>query len=367
MERLKKIYIIVSANFFLLILLLIGTEILLQIVYRIRYGEYLFATKTINSEIFEIHPYLVGRLKASVQVEKDSQFVTTTHFHTRWTGASEDQGKIRIAVLGGSTTFGTGVSDKDSWPALLQQVLGEKYAITNFGFPGYSTAENIIQMALVVPEKKPHFVLFYEGWNDISNYHYSNKSYDYYEHGIRQYKNLDIQIDLNSFLKNMFAITWFIDKLKGKYMADITEIELFDKPDIFIDEIYKKNLKILRVLSHNINAFPIFIPQILNYTAFEKRNSYSNWTPNIKDSSMSILMRHLNSQMIQICSKNENKCAVLSEVLHEKWSADDFVDDGHFSRLGGEKFAKIIAHYLHRIGSVSGEKIKNLDSLITSQ
>ena len=58
---------------------------------------------------------------------KDGKKIETTTINTRWTGApknSEDQ--IRIAVLGGSSTFCTGVTDADSWPAQLQSIVCRK-------------------------------------------------------------------------------------------------------------------------------------------------------------------------------------------------------------------------------------------------
>lgn len=83
--------------------------------------------------------------------------ITSTDIHTRWTEApADDQNVISVAVLGGSTTFGTRVTDADSWPALLQDMLGDGYAVTNYGVSGYSTAEAIIQMALIVPETEPN-------------------------------------------------------------------------------------------------------------------------------------------------------------------------------------------------------------------
>jgi hypothetical protein len=49
-------------------------------------------------------------------------------------------------------------------------------------------------MALIVPEKRPHIVIFLEGWSDIRNYHEKELGADYYSHGIRQYGNLQLSI-----------------------------------------------------------------------------------------------------------------------------------------------------------------------------
>lgn len=247
-------------------------------------------TKLEKNNIFEKYPYLVGRLKASTEVIFNQKKITTTDHYTRWTGAHPyDENLIRVGVFGGSTTFGTEVTDEDSWPALLQQKLGNKYAVINFGVPGYSTAENIIQMALIAPEKHPHIVIFYEGWNDIKNYHEKQLGVDYFSHGISQNRNLGFsslysQVEDDLFEGN-YAFFWIIDKIKNRIKEleskeqkhKIDSINLFETPDKFVDSIYSRNLRTLKLLARNINAYPIFIPQILNYEKFDSDEGSHVW------------------------------------------------------------------------------------------
>lgn len=46
--------------------------------------------------------------------------------------------KIRVACIGDSITYGAGVKDrqKDAYPALLQEMLGDRYQVLNYGLPG---------------------------------------------------------------------------------------------------------------------------------------------------------------------------------------------------------------------------------------
>jgi len=60
----------------------------------------------------------------------------------------------RVAVLGDSTTFGYGVSDDESYPAVLEALLNDRdpdhsYQVLNFGVAGYGTTEE----ALVLEHK----------------------------------------------------------------------------------------------------------------------------------------------------------------------------------------------------------------------
>lgn len=48
------------------------------------------------------------------------------------------QKRVKVASVGNSITFGTGIEqpEKNSYPAQLQQLLGDKYEVANFGKPG---------------------------------------------------------------------------------------------------------------------------------------------------------------------------------------------------------------------------------------
>lgn len=302
---------------------------------------------SVKSKIFERHPYLVGRPQSDVAVRHDNKTIKTTNFHTRWTGGNDDDGSlIRVAILGGSTAFGTRVTDEDSWPALLQQKLGKRFSVINYGVPGYSTAEAIIQMALIVPEKKPHIVIFYEGWNDIRNYHEKELGADYYGHGMGQYGNLGIPISQQN-NGYAFATAWLIDWIKYSIKKPSeNSVEIYADPDVFVDKIYLRNLKTLKLLAEHINAFGIFIPQVLNYANFQGKNGSNEWSRHIKNDAMPILMERFNSHMKELCPQNKSNCTILSEISNEKWLPEDFVDEGHLSRKGGLKFSEIVAQLI---------------------
>jgi acyl-CoA thioesterase-1 len=57
-----------------------------------------------------------------------------------FTTAAQDApgGKTRVACVGDSITFGAGIKDRarNSYPAQLQQMLGERYDVRNFGVSG---------------------------------------------------------------------------------------------------------------------------------------------------------------------------------------------------------------------------------------
>jgi hypothetical protein len=317
---------------------------------------------TMKEQVFELHPFLVGRPQKNIRVDNKNKTITTTDIHTRWTGApTDDQNSIRIAVLGGSTAFGVAVTDADSWPALLQNTLDKGYSVINYGVPGYSTAEAIIQMALIVPDSSPQIVLFYEGWNDIRNYHDGNLGPDYFDHGMRQYGNLKIPVKFGNNHEPLFtrlvqisAIFKFANIIaqmlpQRPQSHPHTNREVYRTPDPFVDKIYLRNLKTLKTLAQNIGAKVIFIPQVLNYADFKGKKKSRGWSAHIEDDAMPGLLDRFNSIMNHICLPKEPNCIVLNEVSTERWDPSDFVDDGHFSRAGGVKFSTIVSKYIRKM------------------
>jgi len=379
MNRFFTIYINIATICFLLIGIEVAGHIGFYLIkgypvweYRVFYGnapnETLIAWAHGEHEtLFEHHPYLVGSLKANARLE-DRVNITITDTKTRWTGAQGgDSRQIKIAILGGSTTFGTGVSDEDSWPALLQEQLGKDYYVINFGTPGYSTAEAIIQMALIIPESQPDIVIFYEGWNDIRLYHDPNFSADYASHGLMQMTNLRVPITNelnNSFFQkfervsSIFRFSRWVSEKISPVGGSWKELGMTSS-DARVDRVYQRNLETLRVLTDRIGAHAIFVPQIINYDYHidEERKKYSSiWTPRINNGAMPALMDRFNGLMTNACDGDtKGRCSVATQVEDVNWRAGEkdwaFVDDGHFSREGGEVFADVLVQIIKKVTS----------------
>ncbi|HKQ32244.1 MAG TPA: hypothetical protein VJV40_03495, partial [Thermodesulfobacteriota bacterium] len=203
-----------------------------------------------------------------------------------------------------------------------------------------------------VPELRPQFVVLYEGWNDIHNYHVPDLGEDYYTDGMKQYEILGIPIKEESKfwgkLYQVTAIGRLAVKIKRALMgSDVQPCPEYDTPDEFVDKIYLRNLETLKLLSEHIAPYTIFVPQVLNYRVFRKKEKLdactSSWSTHVKNSAMPRLMDRFNKIMQSVCAHDDPKCIFGYEVLQVNWEPDDFVDEGHFTRKGGEKFADQIS------------------------
>lgn len=85
-----------------------------------------------------------------------------------------DGGKA-VYCFGGSTTFGVGVTDNETYPSYLQEYLNSSslhsWSVYNFGCPAYfSTQERILFAQLLLDEFKPDWAVFLDGVNEFQNY-----------------------------------------------------------------------------------------------------------------------------------------------------------------------------------------------------
>ena len=78
---------------------------------------------------------------------------------------------FRIFAVGGSTTFGVGVNDNETWPVYLQQKfdqieLGVEVEIINFGMGNANTRSEVNLIKDKILFLNPDLIIMYDGWGD---------------------------------------------------------------------------------------------------------------------------------------------------------------------------------------------------------
>lgn len=355
---------VLAINVLVLCLLVGLVELAGQAYFRVTHGtslasaaeDYAEAARA-SATVFERHPYLVARPKASISVTERGLTISTTPIHTRATGRTPPApGATTVAVVGGSTTFGTRVTDADSWPWLLQEQLGEKFAVINYGVPGYTTAENIVQMALLVPEAQPRIVVFYEGWNDIRNYHWPGFEPDYVNHGLTQFDTLIPTARDRTTLWGRLARYSYVAGLVARVLGtplDAAPAPPSRVPDPDVDRIYVRNLQTLKMLARRFGMSALFVPQVINEPNFAATGVSRSWTPYIEDAAVPGLLRSFNALMAGICEPGAPDCVFVDGPLSTAWDGNDFVDEGHLSRRGGQKLAALVAARITQLAAAS--------------
>ncbi len=122
------------------------------------------------------HPYSAYTCKPGYRTGSDSR-QQVSHNSLGWRGPettwSKPEGLTRIVCVGGSSTYGEGVSsDENTWPAQLEQLLENgsphsQFEVINLGVPGYTTFESLARFATVGVELKPDVVVIYHSLSDV--------------------------------------------------------------------------------------------------------------------------------------------------------------------------------------------------------
>ena len=81
---------------------------------------------------------------------------------------------FRIFAVGGSTTYGSGVTNDESWPAHLQQIIdkkitGKKIEVINAGIPGADTNGELKAIKQKLVGLSPDLIIMFDGWNDFAH------------------------------------------------------------------------------------------------------------------------------------------------------------------------------------------------------
>lgn len=343
----------IKINLLIFIGLVLFLELAGQFAFRIKNGRWLFVNKEIQlrAQVFEEHPYLSVGLKKNVAIDfgngGEYELVKTTEIGTRYTGADlSDTTLIRIACIGGSTTFCTGVSDEDSWPAILQRRLGKKYAVINYGVPSYNTIEGLIQMALYVPEMKPDIVVFHQGTNDLYNYYLEDNYPDYRFHAEHVMPSALLARKKHEsafeWLSRHSGIFWITSGISARFRKPVIP-EKRSEPDPLVDHIFKRNLNNMLALADNIPAKSIFIGQVKN--PFHDNKDDNPWAFRVKPELVLPFMARMNTMAAEICAQ-DSACSYYDFMKTIPWKPEHFWDSMHLTKEGNELFADRLAEVI---------------------
>ncbi len=333
----------------LVVLCLVLTEAACAIAYRWQSGFWSHEDNVnLNRHMFEKHPYMVGKTKKNAHIKRDSllYFHNSLGYRGDEFEPNKEVGTIRIVTIGGSTTYGVGVNNEDTWPFQLEQELGEPFEVINLGIPGHSSAENLIQTALLLSDLQPDLAIYHIGLNDIRNTNIHNLKSDYSNyHAATLYNSLGLCNEQTApmlatvrMMITLFQKTGVLESCPGQ------QVTVQIKPHKGVDDraisLYVRNLKSIVALCHTQEIIPLFAPQILLEEVL-KTGDYSWWVPYIPTDEIDDVLNAYNQAMKTVADSSQAFYSDSFDKHH--WEAEDFVDLSHFNAEANQKMANLLA------------------------
>jgi lysophospholipase L1-like esterase len=163
-------------NIFVIAFSILLSLLLLEIGLRIWFGtrgseqervRYLYSRAEIDAQIAQ----LVGVPYLNYTLNPAMDDVNARGVRGELVTIPKPDGVFRILTLGGSTTYGHGLTADEAYPAQLQRILREEYGyasveVVNLGVPGYASLDSLVQLATRGLAHQPDLILVYDGLND---------------------------------------------------------------------------------------------------------------------------------------------------------------------------------------------------------
>ncbi|HUZ34688.1 MAG TPA: hypothetical protein VMV19_21670 [Xanthobacteraceae bacterium] len=285
------------------------------------------------------NPNFVGHLP--VEVRHNSQGLR---------GPERDPERLKqqtvIAAIGGSTTYDLGVAEGQTWPERLEHLLGTRYAVLNHGVPTYATVENLIQTLFYLESYgvAPHCAIYYEGWNDVRNAHDPHL-----DPGYADFHLLDKYTWMQARRRPLFAEISPLGRITVSYLQRWidtvpTAESLFNHSpssgsDPLLEKYFRKNLETIAAVNKSRGITTIFVGQVLNRARLHDTQSHS-WWPLVRDADVWPLQTRFNT-ILKETADSVGVAAFVPPI--GQFQDSDFVDKGHFSAQGSEKFSAMLA------------------------
>ncbi len=296
--------------------------------------------------LYYSHPYLSYDLKPNY----NSSFahINSLGFRGGEFSKKKQADKYRIVTLGSSTTYGTALSDKQTYPYLLEIYLNEIFGsnnieVINGGLVDASSAEVLERFLFKVAPLEPDMIIIY-GTADFFARAFNDYSDDYY-HFRRSLTNNQLQIYFGEFyiyriINRLLAskyvanveLTSQISKLENLPKSNGEKIRNFKSAS---SDAYKRNIQYIVDIAKSRNIKLVFATQ-----AFNKDKKI--WNANFPLEIWEMGINEQNQALKEIAKKNN-----ITLIDFYKYALQDeamFKDVVHMNHYGSEKQAEFFAN-----------------------
>lgn len=251
----------------------------------------------------------------------------------------------RIICLGGSSTFGNGISDDDhTWPAQLEKILRLKYPdirfeVINAGGFGYTSYELLTKYLFQLSNYNPDMVIFYETYNDASFIGRLSPEDNINSIRGRMHRNF-----IHKFLCHSAAYSFLSSRIFPSRFVPVKFRRI--KPE-FIDfglNSFNKNIETLIYLTKRDNVKIVLCTQALWLDRIYKGRESTHVDKMDRDIFKNIINR-CTQEIKRLAVKHNVTLIENSEIFKDDWDKY-MINIVHPNDLGAEKLAQNISTHI---------------------
>ncbi|MEM1247639.1 MAG: SGNH/GDSL hydrolase family protein [Acidobacteriota bacterium] len=332
-------------------LVLAGAELMARIGGRVTRGEWpstaewsSYQQQSDVLDIYQRHPFLNVAPRASSSVALGERSASFNELGYRGPDRPGPTQRPRILVAGGSAAFDLLASnDQASWPMLLEQrlkELGFEAEVWNAGFPGWTSLENVISLAVRDRDLQPKIALLFQGVNDIQPASLRPFDKEYVDHAAILRGALGFDTAPPSLLHRSILLAYFRPRLPPEEYSLARSIAPEAK------QVFRRNVRSWVALARDSGATPVLVAQPMRVRedarAFD-RNYLESWL-RIEEAGAFRALDQLNETLREVASEHDGTLYVDATVILDR--DEHFSDPFHFSQLGSQTLAEALAERL---------------------
>jgi lysophospholipase L1-like esterase len=272
-------------------------------------------------------------------------------------------GRYRILCLGGSATFDLlAVDDTETWPARLEHLLRHDNVDTvNAGFPGWTTVESLISLAIRDIDADPDLVVILAGVNDLQPASHEPFTRDYSRgHAELLARVLGVDPVPVRLAARLVVVERLLDiGFGGRYTTTEGYAPAWQwtggpKRDAVPDaalEVFERNLRSTIAVAHGAGASVLLLAQHVKLAPGNQnhRDYVESWAPGLTAEGFLSGLESFNSVSRRLAS--EGLVHFADPIEDSGFGQPDFGDPMHLSRQGSEKLARALAEIVQDIRS----------------
>lgn len=261
-------------------------------------------------------------------------------------------GVVRVLVSGGSTTFDVlAPDDASAWPNRLEARLrsgGRPVEVWNAGFPGWTSQENVISLAIRDLDLAPDLAVLYQGANDLQPA--AHRPFDpQYEHGHAELSRRALGLELAppSWLRRSLLV----EKLRGPADPWRALAAPGAGPNTRHSRItpesvatFERNVRSFATLARSRGSDVLLVTQPVRIRTDHREADLtwlSGWYPSLEPTAVPRELERLNEVLRRLARGGVGGLADAAQEVG--WTDDDFDDPLHYTEMGRRKLVEYLA------------------------